>query len=178
MGRLTATAVKNAKARDKQYKLSDGHGLYLLVKPTGGKYWRYGYRAHGKQKELALGVFPEVTLAEAREEHAAAHKLVSKGVDPSEQRKLEKLTRAHARANTFEAVAREWFSRHMEPMSESHRVRTLRILEKDLYPRLGHRPIAEIEPPELLAALRQIEQRTVDIAIRAKQAAGQFFATR
>lgn len=175
MGKLTATAVKHAKPHEQPYKISDGHGLYLLVKTAGGKYWRYGYRVHGKQKDLALGVYPEVTLAEAREEHAKAHKLVSKGVDPAEQRKLEKLTKAQARANTFEAVGREWFARHMEPMSESHRVRTQRILEKDLYPRLGDRPIGEIEPPELLAVLRRVEKRTVDIAIRAKQAAGQIF---
>lgn len=175
MGKLTATAVKNAKPRTKPYTKSDGRGLFVRIMPNGSKYWRYGYRIYGKQLELALGVYPEVSLAEAREEHRKAHKLVSKGIDPGEQRKLEKLTRAHARANTFEAVGREWFDRHMEPMSESHRVRTLRILEKDLYPSLGSRPIAEIEPPELLAVLRQIEQRTVDIAIRAKQAAGQIF---
>ncbi len=175
MGKLTATSVKNAKPENKPFKMSDGRGLFLLIKPNGAKYWRYGYRIHGKQSELALGVYPEVSLAEAREEHSKAHKLVSKGIDPLEQRKLEKLTSAHIRANTFEAVAAEWFARHMEPMSESHRVRTLRILEKDLYPRIGSRPIAEIEPPELLGVLRQIEQRTVDIAIRAKQVAGQVF---
>jgi integrase len=175
MGKLTATAVKNAKPGEKPRKLSDGHGLYLLVQPDGSKYWRYNYRMDGKHKTLALGVYPDVTLAEARENHNEARKAQRKGVDPAQLKRVEKLTRKQAAAESFEAIGREWFERHMENMSESHRTRTERIFEKDLYPHLGPLPIADIKAPEILTVLRRIEARSVDIAHRAKQAAGQVF---
>lgn len=173
---LTAIQVKQATPKEKPYKLADGGGLYLLVNPGGAKYWRYKYRYAGREKTLALGVYPEVSLKEARDTHQAARKTRRQGADPGEQRKVEKLTRHLAAVNSFEAVAREWFGRVMEQKSESYRVRTLRILEKDLFPQLGGRPIASITPPELLQVLRKIESRgAVDIAHRAKQASGLIF---
>lgn len=175
MGKLTATAVKNFKPGEKPRKLSDGHGLHLLVKPDGGKYWRFNYRFDDKHKTLALGVYPETSLADARDAHGDARRVLKQGIDPAHQRRVEKLTREHAAADSFEAVGREWYARHMEAMSESHRTRTLRILENDLYPQLGAMPIAGITAPEVLAVLRRVETRTVDIAHRAKQAAGQIF---
>jgi integrase len=173
---LTAIQVKQAGPKEKPYKLADGGGLHLLVKPAGGKYWRYKYRFAGKEKTLALGVYPEISLKEAREKHLAARKTLNQGIDPSAQRKVEKLTRHLAAAESFEAVGREWFNRIMPDKSKSYRDRTGRILDKDLYPSLGNRPIASITAPELLAALRRIEGRGAnDIAHRAKQTAGQVF---
>lgn len=173
---LTATEVKQAKPRDKAYKLADGGGLYLLVQPKGAKYWRYKYRYGGKEKVLALGVYDEVSLKAARQKHQAARDKLAQGIDPGEVRKVEKLTRHLAAAESFEAVAQEWFNLTMPEKSESYRERTGRILKKDLYPVLGNRPIAAITAPELLAALKRIEGRgAFDIAHRAKQTAGQVF---
>ncbi|MCQ6262055.1 integrase arm-type DNA-binding domain-containing protein [Alcanivorax sp. MM125-6] len=173
---LTATAVRQALPKAKAYKLSDGHGLFLLVNPKGAKYWRYKYRYGGKEKTLALGVFPEVSLKDARVAHQEARTKLDKGVDPGEERRVQKLTRNLAAADSFEAVALEWFGKVMPDKSESYRVRTRRILEKDLFPVIGQRPVGAIKPPEMLAALRRIEARGAnDIAHRAKQTAGQIF---
>tara|TARA_R110000851_G_C13101290_1_gene568415 strand:+ start:225 stop:1448 length:1224 start_codon:yes stop_codon:yes gene_type:complete len=173
---LTATAVRQALPKAKPYKLSDGHGLFLLVNPKGAKYWRYKYRYGGKEKTLALGVFPEVSLKDARVAHQEARTKLDKGVDPGEERRVQKLTRNLAAADSFEAVALEWFGKVMPDKSESYRVRTRRILEKDLFPVIGQRPVGAIKPPEMLAALRRIEARGAnDIAHRAKQTAGQIF---
>ncbi|WP_289083456.1 integrase arm-type DNA-binding domain-containing protein [uncultured Spongiibacter sp.] len=173
---LTATEVKQAKSAEKPYKLADSGGLYLLVNAKGAKYWRYKYRYAGKEKTLALGVYPEVSLKQARQKHQEARDKLAQGIDPGEVRKVEKLTRHLAAAESFEAVGREWFNQLMPDKSKSYRERTGRILEKDLYPVLGNRPIAAITAPELLAALRRIEARgAVDIAHRAKQTSGQIF---
>jgi len=173
---LTATAVRQALPKAKAYKLSDSHGLFLLVNPKGAKYWRYKYRYGGKEKTLALGVFPEVSLKDARVAHQEARAKLDKGLDPGQERRIEKLTRNLAAADSFEAVALEWFDRVMPDKSESYRVRTRRILEKDLFPVIGQRPVGAIKPPEMLAALRRIEARGAnDIAHRAKQTAGQIF---
>ncbi len=173
---LTATAVRQALPKAKAYKLSDSHGLFLLVNPKGAKYWRYKYRYGGKEKTLALGVFPEVSLKDARVAHQEARAKLDKGLDPGQERRIEKLTRNLAAADSFEGVALEWFGRVMPDKSESYRVRTRRILEKDLFPVIGQRPVGAIKPPEMLAALRRIEARGAnDIAHRAKQTAGQIF---
>ena len=171
---LTAIAVKQAKQEGKSYKMTDGRGLYLLVKPEG-KYWRYNYRFLGKQKTLALGVYPGVSLADARQAHEGARAQLSEGVDPAESRREEKLKRMLAAEETFDAIAREWFVTRIADKSESHKSRTLGILEKDLFPKIGRRPIANITPTELLAVLRTIESRSVDMAHRARQTAGQVF---
>jgi integrase len=176
MAKLTAIKVKQAKPGEKAHKIPDGGGLYLLVNKNGAKYWRYDYRYTGKRKTLALGVYPEVSLADARNHHQQAREQLSKGIDPGEKRKIEKLTRHIAATDSFEAVSREWFSTKMNDKSQSHQDRTMRALEKDLFPVLGSRPIASITPPELLAALRRIESRgAIETAHRAKQKAGEIF---
>lgn len=176
MGKLTATGVKQAKPEDKAIKLTDGGGMYLLINPNGSKYWRYNYRFAGKRKTLAIGTYPEVSLADARKRHLAARESLANSIDPCEVKKIDKLTRHIAAAESFEAIGREWFQQNMEGKSDSYHDRTLRILEKDLYPYLGTRPIAHITAPELLAVLRRIENRgAVDIAHRAKQTSGLIF---
>lgn len=176
MGKLTATEVKQAKPGAKDRKLSDGGGLFLLVTSTGGKRWRYKYRFAGKEKLLALGTYPDISLADARKRHQEAREGLAKGIDPGEVRKVEKLTRHLAAAESFEAIAREWFNTKMLGHSEGHKARTMRALEKDLFPVLGGRPIASVSSQELLAALRRIEARgAIDTAHRAKQTAGQVF---
>lgn len=173
---LTATEVKQAKPRNKPYKLADGGGMYLLVNSKGGKYWRYKYRYSGREKTLALGVYPDVSLKAARLKHSEAREQLANNIDPGEVRKVQKLTQHLASAESFEAVAREWFSAKMSDKSKSHRDRTLRAFEKDLFPVLGNRPVAVITAPELLAVLRRIESRgAIDTAHRAKQSAGQVF---
>ena len=174
--RLTATQVKEAKPRDKQYKLSDGEGMFLLVKPNGGKYWRLKYRIDGKEKQLALGIYPQVSLKDARELRFAARKEISNQKDPAFERKLEKRERLSAAANSFRVVAEEWFDAKISDKSESHKTRTRRLLEKDLFPSLASRPINEITAKELLSVLRKIEKRgAIDTAHRAKQTVGHAF---
>tara|TARA_R100001509_G_scaffold164603_2_gene142848 strand:+ start:707 stop:1936 length:1230 start_codon:yes stop_codon:yes gene_type:complete len=176
LGKLTATAVKQVKPGERDRKLTDGAGLFLLVTRTGGKRWRYKYRYAGKEKLLALGTYPDVSLAEARNRHQEAREKLAQGIDPGEARKVEKLTRHLADADSFEAVAREWFATKMCDRSQSHQDRTIRALEKDLFPHLGKRTVSSITAPELLAALRRIESRgAVETAHRAKQTAGQVF---
>lgn len=174
--KLAATAVRQAKPKDKAYKMTDGKGLYLLVHPQNGKYWRYDYRFSGKRKTLALGVFPDVSLADARALHQQARGSLSSGSDPSEVKRVEKLTKNLAAADSFEAIGHEWFNQKMKHKSENYKVRALRILEKDLIPSIGHRPISKITAPELLATLRKIEKRgAIDIAHRAKQTSSLIF---
>jgi len=172
--KLTASAVKQSKPSDRAYKMADGGGLYLHVKPSG-KYWRYKYRFEGTEKLLALGVFPDISLAEARKRHQMAREELTNGIDPSEIRKVQKITKSLANKDDFESVAREWFNQKLLDKSGSHKVRTMRILEKDLFPSIGGRPISRITTPELLAVLRKIEDRTIDIAHRAKQVASAVF---
>ena len=176
MGKLTAIEVKQAKPGDKDRKLADGGGLFLLITRSGAKYWRYKYRYVGREKLLALGIYPDVSLADARKRHQAARERLAQGIDPSEVRKVEKLTRHQAAAESFEALAREWFATKQRNKSEGHRKRTERMLEKDLFPHLGARPITAITAPELLAVLRNVEGRgAIDIAHRARQVAGRVF---
>ena len=177
MSKLTAMAVKNAKPKDgKAYKLQDGGGMYLLVSTAGRRYWRYDFRFANKRKTLALGVYPDVSLAAARAAHQAAREILATGRDPSEVKKVDRITRHLAAADSFEVVAREWFGQFLTEKSKSYRDRTLRILEKDLFPHLGSRPISTISAPELLAVLRRIESRgAIDIAHRAKQTSSQVF---
>lgn len=176
MAQLTVNEIKHSKPGTKPAKLADGGGLYLLVKPSGAKYWRYDYRYLSKRRTLALGVFPDVSLADARKRLFHAKDKLSNGIDPGEVRKVEKLTRHLVAEDSFEAVAREWFNQVMADKSASYRDRTGRILEKDLYPVLGSRPVSLVSPLELLGALRRIESRgALDIAHRAKQTASLVF---
>lgn len=174
MQKLTALAVKQAKSKDRNYSMVDGGGLYLLVKPQG-KYWRYNYRFGGKQKTLAIGIYPDRSLADARAHHLSAREKLNSGIDPSEIRKVEKITQNLTTSDLFECVAREWFNQKILHKSASHQARTLRILEKDLFPVIGSRPASNITWLELTAVLHKIQTRSVDIAQRAKQVASAVF---
>lgn len=172
---LTDIKIKQAKPKEKPYKISDERGLYLEVAPAGGKWWRLKYRIDGKEKRLSLGVYPDVSLALARERRDDARKLIATGVDPSSNRKATKLARAESNANSFEVVAREWFEKWKTTKAENHSDKVIRRLERDVFPWLGSRPIADVKPPELLTVLRRIEERVVETAHRAKQSCGQIF---
>lgn len=173
---LSDIKVRNEKPGTKQKKLFDGDGLFLLVTPQGGKRWRFKYRFDGKEKLLALGTYPEVSLADARQRRDEARRQVAAGIDPGQVRKAQKAARGEAVANSFEVVAREWFEKFSKTWAPSHSDKIKARLENDLFPWLGKRPISEIDPPELLVALRRIEERgAVDTAHRAKQNCGQIF---
>ena len=173
---LTNTQCINAKPKNKPYKAADGHGLYLFIQPNGAKYWRFSYRFNSKQKTLALGVYPATSIKMARVERDKAKALMAQGVDPSEDRRDQKAGRMENSAQSFQFVANDWFDRKMAQKSDSHRVRTHRILEKDLYPYIGHIAIASVTPQILLKALRRIEGRgAIDTAHKAKHVSNQIF---
>ncbi len=173
---LTHTGCKNAKAAAKPYKLADAGGLYLLVMPTGSKYWRLKYRHLGKERYLALGVYPTTSLLEAREARDKAKKQLASGIDPSFAKKEDKRRALQGAGNNFEAMAREWHANRCEGWTKRYADYVLRRLETDVFPHIGPRPIAEISAPELLDALRQIEKRgALEIAHRALQVCGQIF---
>ena len=156
---LTAMAIKAAKGRDKQYKLADSDGLHLLVLPSGGRYWRLNYRYLGKYKTLALGVWPEVDLADARGKRDEARRVLVRGVDPGEQSKLDKISASVAASNTFRAVAEEWVAKIEQEGLSPVTLKKIRWLLGFTYPALGNRPVVEISPHELLAVLRKVEAR-------------------
>lgn len=173
---LTANQAKHARPTEKAYKLADKEGLYLLVSPNGSKYWRLKYRFAGKEKVFAVGVYPTVTLADAREVASDAKKLVNKGIDPVQAKKAEKRARENAAINTFKAIATRWYDKQKPNWVEGHSKRVLRALERDLYPSLGGRPINEITAPELLHCLERIEKRNAfETAHKTKQYASQVF---
>ena len=170
---LTNTAVQNAKPKEKSYRLFDGGGLYLEVMKTGAKYWRMKYRFAGKEKRLAFGVFPEISLKVAREKREDAKRLLAESIDPSEHKQAVKLV---GDQDSFEHVAREWHGKYKSSWTENHGNRILTRLENDIFPWVGKRPIREITAPELLAVLRRIESRgAVETAHRAMQNCGQTF---
>ena len=172
---LTDPKCKNAKPKDKSYKLTDEKGLYLEVMPNGAKYWRMKYRYGGKEKLLAFGVYPEAGLKEARTKRDESRKLLADGADPGETRKAMKAAQV-ADVETFEVVAREWWMKNAPTWAENHSNRTLRRLERDIFPWLGNAPIRTIDAPKLLAALRRIESRgAVETAHRTLQNCGQIF---
>ena len=176
MGKLTAKQVEQGKPKQTAYKLVDGGGLYLLVNPVGSKYWRYNYRYAGKRKTLALGVFPEVSLKAARQAHQQARDRLAEGIDPGALRKVEKLSRHLAAAESFEALALEWVEVRLADKAPATIKRNQSILANYLTPWLGSRPIADIKPQELLATLKRAESSgTLDSAHRARQIAGQVF---
>ncbi|MGE5467491.1 MAG: tyrosine-type recombinase/integrase, partial [Ignavibacteria bacterium] len=171
---LTDPAVRNAKAGVKPLKLYDEKGLFLLVAPAGGKWWRFKYRYGGKEKLLSLGTYPEISLKGAREKRDDARKLLADGVDPGENRKAKKQARADLDANSFEVIAREWFAKFEPTWTAGHSDKIIRRLERDIFPWIGARPIAEVKAPELLACLRRIEERdALETAHRALQNCGQ-----
>ncbi len=181
---LTDTAIRNAKpgitptgkATAKPYKMGDTGGLYLEVAPSGGKWWRLKYRHGGKEKRLSLGVYPDVSLKDARQRRDDARKLLANDIDPAENRKAAKAAKVERAGNSFEVIAREWYAKNSPNWAENHGKRILQRFERDLFPWIGGRPIAEITAPELLAVLRRIEERgAVETAHRAHQNCGQVF---
>ncbi len=172
---LTDTAIRNAKPRDKQYKLYDARGLYVLVQKSG-KYFRFDYRFMGLRKTLALGVYPDVTLAEARRGRDDARKLLKNDVDPSQHQKEAKSMKRELMKNNFETIAREWFAKQERSWSEGHASRVIRRLELNVFPMIGKRPIKLITAPDLLEVLKKIEKRgAFHTAHRIKQMCGQVF---
>jgi integrase len=173
---LTDTAIRNAKPGEKTVKMFDERGLYLEVSTSGGKWWRLKYRFDGKEKRLSLGVYPDVSLKDARERRDTARKLLADGTDPSENRKAQKSARADRAANSFEVVAREWFAKYSATWAKDHGNRIIRRLERDIFPWIGGRPVAEIAAPELLTVVRRIEDRgALETAHRALGNCGQVF---
>jgi integrase len=173
---LTDTAIRRAVSRLKPFKMFDSDGLFLLVNPTGGKWWRFKYRFAGKEKLLSLGTYPEVSLKDARVRRDSERKKIADGIDPAVNRKAAKAAWLGKNANSFEIIAREWVGKKASLWSASNTCKTTRRLEVDIFPWLGNKPIADIAPPELLAALRRTETRgAVDTAHRVLQTCGQVF---
>lgn len=173
---LNATQVRTIKPSDKTRKYYDEKGLYLEVTPKGGKYWRFKYRIDGKEKRLSLGVWPDVSLADARDARDKERKLVAKGVDPSNVRKAEKASRIENGGNTLEVVAREWFAKNESRWAEAYSSKIIRRLEMYIFPWLGSKPIADITAPDLLPLIRRIEERgALETAHRTLSICGQIF---
>ncbi len=172
---LTDIQVKNAKPKAKEYKLADGGGLYLLITPSGGKLWRFKYRFGGVEKRLTFKTYPEVSLADARHRRDDARKLIANDVDPASILKALKEEKLVAET-TFEKVAREWFSKNEPVWSESHCKTVKSRLERDVYPIIGARPIADITRGEVIALIRRVEARgVIETADRIKIYCGQIF---
>lgn len=156
---LTDTTIRNTKPSDKPFKLSDEKGLFLLVTPSGGKWWRLKYRFGGKEKQLSLGTYPDVSLKQAREKRDAARNQLANGADPSEERKSAKDALIVSSTNSFESVCREWLENKRSTVEEAQYKKALARLEKDVFPWLGKLTIADITPPEILKVLRRIDER-------------------
>lgn len=186
---LTDIQIRKAKAADRPIRLPDGKGLYIEVSPAGGKLWRFKYRFDGKEKRLSLGTYPDVPLASqakkngdksrkvkgARELRDEARELLAQGIDPSHEKKVAKQLRTMD-VETFEVVTREWYAKHSTKWAPSHASKVIRRFERDLFPWLGARPIAQITAPEILAVLRRIESRgAIFTAHRAHQNCGMVF---
>ena len=172
--KLTDINIKKAKPCDKPRKMSDGGGLYILIETTGGKLWRFQYRFEGKQKLLALGKYPDVSLQEARERHLEARKQLTHGIDPAAVKQAQKAAGKERLANSFEVVAREWFEVWKEDKSESTRNRALIMLKKDMFPNIGGKPVSGISAQEILAVCRRVESRgAIDTAHRVKDTISQ-----
>src|ERR687893_324459 len=173
---LTDTVCRNAKPADRPVKKSDGGGLFLLIAPTGGKLWRLAYRFEGKQKTLALGAYPAVSLADARKGRELAKEQLANGIDPAAAKKVTQRAAKAAAANSFEDVAREWHRNQTEGWTEHTSHYVLTRLEADIFPEIGSRPISDIEAPELLEVIRKIETRGAqEIARRTLAVCGQVF---
>jgi integrase len=171
------TVYRNAKAKDATYRISDGGGLYMQISPDGGKRWRFQYtRPTGGRNTLGLGDYPAVALANARERRDEARRLLAEGIDPGEHRKVTKAMQKNRAANSFETVALEWYSKYSTTWVSAHGERIIRRLERDIFPWLGSKTIADITAPDLLAVLRRIEDRgALETAHRALQNCGQIF---
>jgi len=168
---LSELAVKGAKPKDKAYKLRDGAGLFLVIEPSGKKWWKLRAVFAKKETSFSFGEYPAVTLSQARVERDKANSQIANSIDPAAVRKVAKATLSGE--GSFEAVAREWHTRFLPKWSEVHATSIMARLEKDVFPYIGARPIGEITPPEMLAVLRRIESRTLETAHRIKIVCGQ-----
>lgn len=173
---LTDTAIRRAKPQGKPYKMFDSGGLFLLISPSGGKWWRLKYRFAGKEKLLSLGVYPDISLQKARSRRDQERSKVADNIDPAVHRSASKAASVGNHANSFEVIAREWIEEKSCSWSASNKSKTIRRLEVDAFPWLGKRPIADLTPPEILTALRRTEARGAkDTAHRVLQTCGQIF---
>ncbi len=174
---LSELQIKNAKPKDKPYKLADGGGMYLEVLPNGSKLWRMKFRSeNGKENRLAFGVYPDVGTASARKLRAEARKKLAEGIDPAQAKRLEKIEKTRGAANTFESVARAWHANMLDSWQGRTAKNVLHRLEKDVFPLIGKHPIAELKAPVVLDMLRQIEKRgAIEMARRQAQVCGQVF---
>jgi integrase len=157
---LNEMKIRNAKPKEKFYKLTDSDGMYLHVTEKGGKLWRFKYRFGGKYKLLALGVYPEISLLDARQKRDEVRRQLAKGIDPSAIRKAQKQAKTEE-TETVEVIAREWHEKFKSKWTEGHALKIMRSLELDVFPWIGTRPIKDIKAPELLTVLRRIESRGV-----------------
>lgn len=173
---LTDSQLRKVKTLPKAYRMADGRGLYLVVTPSGSKLWRYKYRYLGREKLMALGQYPDVPLASARQRHAEARKLLADGTDPMAARKAQRLASAIADRKSFRSVGDAWLDHWKVGKSERHVNTNKSRLKTNIYPHLGARPIGEIEAPELVAMVKAIESRGVgDLARRTLETTGQIF---
>jgi len=156
---LTDTAIRNAKPGDKPVKMFDERGLFLVVTPTGGKWWRFRYAFGGKEKLLSLGTYPDVSLKEAREKRDEARKLIAQGSDPGAERKAARAAVAALTENCFEHLCREWLEQRKGTVEPAQHVKTLARMKNDVFPWLGAKAIAEITAPDVLSVLRRIDER-------------------
>lgn len=173
---LSSTQVEKAKPKEKEYKLYDGGGLFLLITPTGGRLWNFKYRFSGKEKKLSLGAYPAVSLADARQRRENAKKLLANGVDPNEAKKAQKASQCELDANTFEVIGREWHNKFAHTWVPSHAKHKLERLEKSVFPWIGAKSITDISAPDVLSVLRRLESRGVlDTAHRVRFECGAIF---
>ena len=175
---LTEMQVRNAKPKDRIYKLFDGGGMYLEVAPSGSRIWRMKFRqASGKENRLTFGPYPEITLQDAREKRLEARRLLVSGIDPAKRRDDSKRLAADKLANTFEKIAREWYANKVPTWSERTAKNMIQRLEADIFPQLGPMPITDIKHRDVIAALRKIEERgATEIAKRLKAVCSQIFS--
>jgi len=172
---LSEVRVRTTKPKEKEYKLFDGGGLFLMVTPSGGKLWHFKYRFDKKEKKLTFGPYPEISLADARQKREDARRQLAQGIDPGSVRKAQKQIETQS-TETFEIIAREWHIKYTPTWAPGHAAKVIRNLERDLFPWIGSRPINEIKAPELLSALRRIESRgALDTAHRVRTIASQVF---
>ncbi|ECE6262635.1 integrase [Salmonella enterica subsp. enterica] len=174
--KLTARQISTAKPTEKPYKLSDGGGLYLLVNPNGSRYWRMKYRYAGKEKLLSIGVYPDVTLAEARDKRTQAKRILAAGDDPSEVKQAEREAKNLAVNNSFELLALEWHEHKKPNWSSGYADDILEYLRKDIFPYIGKKAITDIKPMTMLSVLKKMEDRGVlDKLKKTRQACRQIF---
>lgn len=173
---LTVVQVKSAKPKEKAYKLADEKGLYLLVNPNGSKLWKLKYRFATIEKKLSLGAYPTVSLAQARDKREDARRQLTNNIDPGVLQNSIKRSAKAAAENSFEAIAREWQAKFVHKWTKEHGERILIRLEQNIFPWVGKRPIKDVTAPEILSALRRVENRgAVETAHRISQICGQVF---